>query len=210
MIPSSRNAELTSSRIDTLRIVVAGALVIALTMALVMPLAPLLAQRASAPGGREGRERAERVSALGALDQWLVQRYRGVQLLPDSARAPWSVAASSPLARVETMRAGGQMDTLYAVHVGVREDMPPLRTRSRARLTGPTGSISPLEVRVIARRPFQTLGRPAGVQAPISAWRHGWAYVALVPRTSPRTANSRYHGWLLLASPDSIPDRASR
>jgi hypothetical protein len=141
---------------------------------------------------------------VSSLDAWLVARFRGAQLLADSMPTTASVAAESPLPRIEGTRPGRSTDTLYALHFGTRLGTPTLSVNTVVQLTGPTGTITPLTARVIARRAFRAPRRPGASSGAPAAWRYGWSYQVVMPRRA--TANdaaaipvARYRGWLLLA-----------
>lgn len=151
---------------------------------------------------------------VNSLDAWLVSRFQGTQLLIDSMPAAASVAAESPLPRIESTRAGRFVDTLYAIHFGSRLGTPALAVNAVVQLTGPTGTITPLAARVIARRAFRAPRRPGAPSSAEVAWRYGWSYQAVLPhRASVSTSTTRavsdaapvarYRGWLLLAVPDT-------
>jgi len=155
--------------------------------------------------------------AASALDAWLVSRFQGTQLLTDSMPSTASVAAESPLPRIEGTRAGRSADTLYAIHFGTRLGTPVLAMHAAVLLTGPTGTITPLTARVIARRPFRAPRRPGAPSRADAAWRYGWSYQVVMPhRAKGNTSGSiakavpvsRYRGWLLLAAPDATSARA--
>lgn len=157
--------------------------------------------------------------ATGSLDVWLVSRFQGTQLLTDSMPATASVAAESPLPRIEGTSAGRSADTLYAIHFGTRLGTPALSVNAVVQLTAPTGTITPLTARVIARRAFRAPRRPGAPSSADAAWRYGWSYQAVMPHRATGIANgsvakavpvARYRGWLLLVAPDTKSARASR
>ncbi|WP_411282285.1 hypothetical protein [Gemmatimonas sp.] len=152
-----------------------------------------------------------------ALDTWLVSRFQGTQLLTDSMPTTASVAAESALPRVEGTRAGRSADTLYALHFGTRLGTPALAVNAIVQLTGPTGTITPLTGRVIARRPFRAPRRPGAPSSADAAWRYGWSYHVVMPHRAKGNGNgsiakgvpvARYRGWLLLAASDATSARA--
>lgn len=146
-------------------------------------------------------------AVTSSLDTWVVMRYRGAQLLPDSmtTASADSLASGTALARVESMRDGIKSDTLFAVQF-VADGVDALTVDGAVRLAGPTGTVMPLTGRVIARRRFRAPGT-------LTAWRSGWAYLVLVPsniaranrgrsatNTSPTALQSSLNGWLLLGT----------
>ncbi len=157
--------------------------------------------------------------SVNSLDAWLVSRFQGTQLLSDSMPATASVAAESPLPRIEGTRAGRLADTLYAIHFGSRLGTPALAVNTVVQLTGPTGTITPLTARVIARRAFRAPRRPGAPSNADAAWRYGWSYHVVMPHRARGGPNvkgplaeavpvARYRGWLLLAAPDAKSARA--
>ncbi len=149
---------------------------------------------------------------VSSLDAWLVSRFHGTQLLADSMPTTASVAAESPLPRIEGTRAGRTADTLYALHFGARLGTPALAVHAVVQLMGPTGTITPRSARVIARRAFRAPRRPGAPSHADAAWRYGWSYQLLIPHRA--TANgvaavpvARYRGWLLLAVAPTVQTR---
>lgn len=150
-----------------------------------------------------------------SIDAWLVSRFQGAQLLTDSMPATASEAAASPLPRIEGTRAGRSADTLYAIHFGARLGTPALSVNSVVQLTTPTGTITPLTARVIARRAFRAPRRPGAPFSADAAWRYGWSYQAVMPhRMKAKGSNAgavpvaRYRGWLLLVASNATSARA--
>jgi hypothetical protein len=147
------------------------------------------------------------------LDRWIVQRFRGAQLVPDSqpaqgvgARPVAPVARVSAAPRIEQTRRGATRDTLWAVHFAAGPELAGLAVGTRTTLTGPTGTMTPVVARVVARRPFRAPRSPGSALRPDSSWRHAWAYLVVMPHLN-ETAISRYRGWLLVETPDPVPAR---
>jgi len=144
------------------------------------------------------------------LDRWIVLRYRGAQLMPDSVPAPGAastqVARVSAAPRIEQTRGGATRDTLWAVHFAAGPELAGLAVGTRTTLTGPTGTMTPVVARVVARRPFRAPRSPGSALRPDSSWRHAWAYLVVMPHLK-QTAISRYRGWLLVETPDPVPAR---
>jgi hypothetical protein len=164
---------------------------------------------------------------MQTIDTWLVARYRGVQLLPDSViggaplgdqisvtanatanaedaqgeRATATADAAYP--RVESVIATAVADTLLALQFGAQTGRAPLAAGATVRLSGPTGAISAATGRIVARRAFRTPSTPAMGRTEASAWRYGWAYVAVVTRSDKRAASSGFRSWMLMESVDS-------
>ncbi len=151
---------------------------------------------------------------MRTIDAWLVARYRGVQLLPDSVIDGAHVGATAAVAavaderaatitdaayaRVESVIATAPADTLLALQFGAQTGRAPLASGATVRLSGPTGAISTATGRILARRAFRTTSTPGAARADDAAWRYGWAYVAVVPRDGKVVAGSGLRSWLLL------------
>ncbi len=132
------------------------------------------------------------------LDAWIVTRYRGAQLFPDAEFTATSLATSGPRPRIEASIDGARADTLVAVHFSAMWAAPALAKTARAQLAGPTGTVTPLTVRIVGRRAFRAPRTPGPSTLRLdSNWRYGWAYLAVVPHDS-RLPASRLRGWLLL------------
>lgn len=132
------------------------------------------------------------------LDRWLISRYRGAQLLPDSVGGQRLVAAYASISRVESVVNGGRYDTLFAVHFAEHASGPALSAAGSARLVAPTGSASGVLARIVARRPFRAPRSPLARNHNESDWRYGWAYLTVVPRTGRVTPAATFRGWLML------------
>lgn len=167
---------------------------------------------ALAPGGvivAQGDSRgappraATSLTALHALDTWVVTRFREVHLLPDSTGTMRTVVADVPSPRVESVGDAASGDTVYALHFAERRDMSALRVGARVRLTAPSGSITSISADIVARRPFRAPRVPGADTASAGGWRYGWAYLAIVRRQHAATSASVYRGWLLLDAADA-------
>ena len=164
---------------------------------------------------------AATLATLHALDLWIITRFRDAQLLPDSAR-PASVVTepvtdasneASVLPRVESVRSTAGRDTLLALYFGLRDAIAPsaassartaaMRRPVTVRLSGPSGAITALSARVLARRAFRTALVPHAASGDATMWRYGWAYVAVVERGSAPVPLTGYRGWLLVPPADT-------
>jgi hypothetical protein len=150
--------------------------------------------------------------AVQSLDRWVVTHFRGAQLFPDPEATRTVVRDSATLARVfadvphprvEVIRAGPRADTLLALHFTAAYRPPALSRTGRLQLVGPTGTITPVTVRLLGRRAFRVPHLPARDGSRTgSNWRYGWVYLAVVPHVDGQPA-TRYRGWLLLGAPTS-------
>jgi hypothetical protein len=149
-------------------------------------------------------------AALQSLDRWVSLRYRGAHLMPDTASVLPSLVSTGTAPRIETIHAGGVSDTLWVVHFTSRGQGPTFAVSSVVRLTSPTGTVTPLRARVVARRPFRAPRVPNGPSGRLDdegSWRPGWAYLAVLPHQATRSA-VRYRGWRLLGEPERAPRRS--
>ncbi len=157
---------------------------------------------------------AQRVTAaptrreMQLLDRWIVTKFHGAQLLVDSVRVAKSGGANGPFPRVEVVRAAATGDTVIAMHFAPTVASPALRATGVVRLADASGAMTALSARVLARRMFRAPRIP-GASAD-SAWRVGWAYVAVV-QSAPRAARMRpERSWLLVDAADSTSRRVVR
>jgi hypothetical protein len=143
--------------------------------------------------------------ALSSLDVWIVERFRGAGLLPDSAVERTNDIAESVQPRIESARAGSSSDTVIALHFAPRPANAAFENGQALRLAGPTGTIAPIVGTVLARRAFraprvpQANGNMASGNATNDArWRYGWAYIVSLPKAGRVTPAATFRGWLLL------------
>lgn len=149
-------------------------------------------------------------AASQSLDRWVSLRYRGAHLMPDTASVLPSLVSTGTPPRIETIHAGSVSDTLWVVHFTSGGQGPTFAVPSAVRLTSPTGTVTPLTARVVARRPFRAPRVPNGPSGRLDdedSWRPGWAYLAVLPHQATRNA-ARYRGWLLLGEPERTPRRS--
>ncbi len=137
------------------------------------------------------------VNVLTSLDTWIVVRLRGAQLLPDSEPVVRSVATDAVLPHIESVRDGVRSDTLFALQYAERPGVAALASSGGVRLVGPTGTITPIAGRVIARRPFRALRAPTANHNEERDWRYGWAYLITVPRVG-RSSSTVFRGWMVV------------
>ena len=135
--------------------------------------------------------------AMGSLDRWIIERYRGAQLLADSLSVPRSVTPDAVLPRVETVRGGTTADTLLALHFSPRAGSAALQSSAVVRIAGSTGTITPMSATVLARRPFRAPRLPTA-KANEDDWRYGWAYLVILPKAGRTLSATTFRGWLLL------------
>lgn len=142
------------------------------------------------------------------LDRWIVTKFRGAQLMVDSVRVAKSNATDVPFPRVEVVRAASTGDTLIAMHFVSTVGGPALRASGVVRLADASGTMTALSARVLARRMFRAPRVPNA--SADSAWRVGWAYVAVV-QSAPRAVRVRpERSWLLVDAADSTSRRVAR
>lgn len=151
---------------------------------------------------QESRGRTtSRAADTPPLDAWIVLQYRGAQLLPDSIGGDRTVATDAPLPRVEHVR-DVRGDSLVGVHFASRAAAPALTAGGAARLAVPTGAITELAGRVVARRLFRAPRVPGADTDDSTDWRYGWAYLVVLPRNRDALPAQATRGWLLI---DAVP-----
>jgi hypothetical protein len=162
-------------------------------------------REARRPGVLQDASSPARMRALNSLDVWLAERFRGVQLLPDTAAGRTSDMADGAPARIESARAGNNSDTLFALHFAARPANGALESGRTVQLAGPTGTVAPLAGTVLARRAFRAPRTPqananiaSGDKANDASWRYGWAYIVSLPKAGRITPATTFRGWLLL------------
>ncbi len=131
------------------------------------------------------------------LDRWIVQHYRGAQLLPDSSGGAATVVRDAPLPRVEYVH-DSKGDTLVGIHFASRPSAPLFGVASTAKLAVPTGAITTTSGKVVARRLFRAPRVPNASMSDSTKWRYGWAYVVVLPRQRDMLPAQAMRGWLLV------------
>jgi len=159
------------------------------------------------------------VAAMRTIDNWLVARYRGVELLPDRVvdgvgndgtanTEKASAGADAAYPRVESVIATALTDTLLALQFGAQTGRAPFASGATVRMSGPTGAITSATARIVARRAFRVASKPLVSHANDSAWRYGWAYVAVVARnvrtTGGGVVGGGFRSWMLMEGGDSL------
>lgn len=138
---------------------------------------------------------------LSSLDLWIVQRYRGAQLLPDSGVRSTATLAQAGAPRVEATRSTTRRDTIVALHFGPAIWRPTLATAAAVQLADPTGTVSGIAGKITARRAFRT-PRKAGARDSVKDdWRIGWAYLVAIPTRSANASASGFSGWAIAEAP---------
>lgn len=143
------------------------------------------------------RSTATHTQVLETLDQWIVQQYRGSQLLHDSSGGATTVVRDAPLPRVEHVR-DARGDTIIGIHFALRPSAPAFGVNGTARLAVPTGAITNTTGRVVARRLFRAPRVPGASNDDPLSWRYGWAYIVVLPRKRDALPAQATRGWLLV------------
>lgn len=153
---------------------------------------------------------AQNTPELSSLDMWIVQRYRGAQLLPDSGSRSTSTITQAGAPRVESTRTPARSDTLVALHFGATMWRPSIATAAPVQLADPSGTVSGIAGKVTARRAFRT-PRVAGARDSVkSDWRIGWAYLVAIPVKSANASRSGFGGWALAETPTKSTAKAGK
>lgn len=135
---------------------------------------------------------------LSSLDIWIVQRYLGAQLLPDSNSRATVAFAQAGAPRVESNRTAARRDTVVALHFSTTTWRPTLGLSTPVQLADPTGAVSTVVGRVTARRAFRA-PRVAGARDTVNDdWRFGWAYLVALPTKVANAAPSGFNGWAVV------------
>lgn len=152
---------------------------------------------------------AQNARELASLDMWIVERYRGAQLLPDSGARASLPATQAGAPRVESPRRANIRDTVVALHFGNAPWRPVLTGNSPVQFADPTGSISGISGRVTARRAFRTPRVPGPRDTVKDDWRVGWAYLVAIPSRAANATTSGLNGWALVETPKPAVRSAS-
>jgi len=142
-------------------------------------------------------------AAMMSLDTWVVLRLRGAQLQPDSTPLVRSVVANALLPRIESVRGGTRADSLFALHYAERPGDPSLANNGAVRIVGPTGTITPVSGRIVARRPFRAPRTPQADHNQERDWRYGWAYLIVLPKAGRLAPASVFRGWMVTDTADA-------
>lgn len=167
----------------------------------------------SARGDAQPRRPVVRARATGvsialrsSLDVWIVERFRGAGLLPDSTTPGIPGTRGASIARIEGIRAGATSDTVFALHFTARPGGAALQNGESVRLAGPTGTIAPISGIVLVRRAFRAPRVPqaggssaSGDGVDADGWRYGWAYLVSLPRAGRTTPVTTFRGWMLVS-----------
>lgn len=154
---------------------------------------------------------AQNSRELASLDMWIVQRYRGAQLLPDTTGRAASAVTQVGAPRVESARSSDRRDTVVALHFSATAWRPALASAATVQLADPSGAVSAIAGRVTARRAFRA-PRKAGARDSVNTdWRIGWAYLVAIPLRTANAATAGLSGWALVEAPKvSAPKPAPR
>lgn len=136
-----------------------------------------------------------------SLDMWIVQRFRGAQLLPDSGARSTATLAQAGAPCVEAARNTTRRDTVVALHFGPAMWRASIMTATPVQLADPSGSISGITGKVTARRAFRAPRVAAARDSVKDDWRIGWAYLVAIPVRSANASPSGFAGWALAETP---------
>ena len=148
--------------------------------------------------------------AIVTLDYWIVRHYKGEQLLQEPVRDSMTARDSSAApARVEHIL-DARGDSVAGVHFSSAPRPAGFDVRAGVRLVVPSGAITNLTGQVVARRHFRAPRTPGADSSIPSAWRHGWAYLVVLPRDRDGLAANATRGWLLLPTPTNAKKTGER
>jgi hypothetical protein len=143
-----------------------------------------------------------------SLDQWVLQRFRGAVLLPDSNVRIESLIAHSGAPIVDGSRSGERRDTLVALHFDSVGWKPTVSEGSNVHFVDPSGEISQITGRITARRAFRAPRTANPRTQNAGDWRIGWAYLVALPAKTANAATSGFNGWALVEAPTPNVKRA--
>ncbi|MBC8089551.1 MAG: hypothetical protein H7Z40_19985 [Phycisphaerae bacterium] len=150
---------------------------------------------------------AQNSPELASLDMWIVQRYRGAQLLPDTTGRAASRVTQVGAPRVESARSSDRRDTVVALHFSTSAWRPALASAAAVQMADPSGAVSAIAGRVTARRAFRA-PRKAGARDSVNGdWRIGWAYLVAIPLRTASAASAGLSGWALVETAKVVPPK---
>jgi hypothetical protein len=141
------------------------------------------------------------------LRLWTERRFAGRRL--DGAAAD-SGASSRPSARIDGRLRAATADTLVALHFAGSPFQPAHAPGARVRLADPSGLPTAIEARVVARLPFRAPVVPSALTWRGAEWRHGWAYLVVLPGSSAAVHPGGFAGWRLAPMPAKAVRVAAR
>jgi hypothetical protein len=132
--------------------------------------------------------------SLQRLQEWTVRRYVGREVREP---LPPGDATGRPPARLEGRLTA---DTLVAVHFASTPFQPAYGTGGAVHLADPSGVTTPLSGAVVARLPFRAPVVPNPDAGRDAEWRHGWAYLVVLPPATARAHRGGFAGWRLVSA----------
>lgn len=143
--------------------------------------------------------------ALQSLDEWVILRFRGVQLLPDSGVGGASPVGRSGAPRIETARTAARRDTLVALHFDTSFWQPAFSPGATVRFADHAGTVTSVAAQITARRAFRAPRKPGARNDHQEDWRVGWAYLVAMPLRIANAAPSGFNGWSIVPAPTKQP-----
>jgi carboxyl-terminal processing protease len=136
---------------------------------------------------------------LRRLEQWTLRRFAASEVVsPDSIAQARAAGRESPSsARIMGIVGNTTRDTVMAVHFGDFPFAPPHAAGRRVLLEDPSGNVTALEGQVLARVPVRAPVAPIRSFDRVVRWRHGWAYLVLLPEKSAAVHAGGFPGWRL-------------
>lgn len=142
-------------------------------------------------------------TGTSTLDIWIVSKFRGANLLPDSVVSRASFVSGQTYPRIESVVTGETLDTLYAVMFSSRVGTQPMfKIGARTRVMDASGIFMPGFARIAGQRAFRAPRVPGAAATQENHWRYGNAYIVVVPHVS-KLSPARLYGWLIVPAATS-------
>ena len=135
------------------------------------------------------------VARLGA---WVTARFRASESEP--ADDELIAGTTRPAPRIDGPFRTMTRDTVVAVHFATSPFSPAHRVQSVVRLADASGTGTPLEGTVVARYAFRAPVTPLSGFVQADAWRHGWAYLVVLPSQTAAAHAGGFTGWRVIAA----------
>jgi hypothetical protein len=136
---------------------------------------------------------------LQRLEQWTLRRFTASELVASDtiAQARTAGRESPSAARIMGIVGNTTRDTVMAVHFGELPFAPPHAAGRRVMLEDPSGNRTSLEAQVLARVSLRAPVAPIRSSDRVVQWRHGWAYLVVLPEKSAAVHAGGFPGWRL-------------
>ncbi len=135
------------------------------------------------------------------LTEWATHRFFGLKIAPTDSVAIDRAVTTRPSPRIDGMLRAGVRDTVVAVHFAAGAFRPAFGAGAVVHLADPSGGVTALEGRVVARMAFRAPVAPGPSVFRPGDWRHAWAYLVELPPRSATAHSGGFAGWRVVLSP---------